>query len=291
MNDKAEFYRKLIEQALEDFLPPSVPGDPAGAVREAMRYSLMCGGKRIRPVLTLAFCELCGGEPEAALPFACAVEMVHTYSLIHDDMPCMDDDDLRRGKPANHKLYGEDIALLAGDGLLTKAFETALSHPDGHVAAEAAKRLARYAGDQGMVGGQCVDLKSEGKEVDLKTLETMDEGKTVALIAAACEMGCIAAGAGERELDAARRCAGGLGMAFQIRDDVLDVLGDSVSLGKNVGVDSIRGKRNYVSLLGVERAQRLVEEYTQQALTALEEFPGDPAFLRQMIRDLADRIS
>ncbi len=289
MREKAEIYRKQVEQALERFLPAPAPGDPAGTVGEAMRYSLLCGGKRIRPVLTLAFCELCGGDPASALPFACAVEMVHTYSLIHDDMPCMDDDDLRRGKPSNHKVYGEDIALLAGDGLLTKAFETALSHQDGSTAAKAALVLAQCAGDRGMVGGQCVDLKSQGREVSLETLELMDQGKTVALISAACQMGCIAAGAGEDERKAAQRYAQGLGMAFQIRDDVLDVLGDSVKLGKNVGMDSVHDKRNYVSLLGVERAQELVGEYTAQAVAALEAFPGDPSFLRQLARDLESR--
>ncbi len=287
--DQMEAYRSLVETALDHFLPAPAEADPAGLVREAMRYSLLCGGKRIRPVLTLAFCALCGGDPESALPFACAVEMVHTYSLIHDDMPCMDDDDLRRGRPTNHKVYGEDIALLAGDGLLTKAFETALSHRDGHAAAKAALVLARCAGDRGMVGGQCVDLQSEGKEITLDRMYLMDRGKTVALIDAACRMGCIAAGGGEEAQEAAGQYALGLGMAFQIRDDVLDVLGSAEKLGKNVGMDSARNKRNYVSLLGVEQAQALVGEYTEQALSALESFPGDPAFLRELARSLENR--
>jgi len=288
-NNTAEAYRRMIESALEKFLPPPTPGDLAAAVGEAMRYSLLCGGKRIRPVLTLAFCELCGGEPRDALPFACAVEMVHTYSLIHDDMPCMDDDDMRRGKPANHKVYGEDIALLAGDGLLTKAFETALSAEDGKTAARAALVLAQCAGDKGMVGGQCIDLKSEGGEADLELLRAMDSGKTVGLISAACRMGCIAAGGSKNEQEAAGRYAEGLGMAFQIRDDILDVLGDSQKLGKNVGMDSVRDKRNYVSLLGVEKAQALVEEYTRQAVTALGAFTGDVSFLRNLALKLANR--
>lgn len=291
MKNKTDSYRKMTEEALDRFLPAPAAGDPAGAVKEAMRYSLLCGGKRIRPALTLAFCELCGGQLEDALPFACAVEMVHTYSLIHDDLPCMDDDDLRRGKPANHKVYGEDIALLAGDGLLTKAFEAALSHKNESAAAKAGLELARFAGDGGMVGGQCIDLKSEGQEAGLELLRTMDEKKTVALIAAACRMGCIAAGAGERELAAAERYADGLGMAFQIRDDVLDVLGDAGKLGKNTGMDSARDKRNYVSLLGVERAQELVKEYTEQAVSALESFSGDRAFLRELAESLAVRES
>lgn len=289
MNEKAKAYREIIEAELEKYLPAPAPNDPAAAVTEAMRYSLLCGGKRIRPMLALAFCELCGAAPEKALAFACAVEMVHTYSLIHDDMPCMDNDDLRRGRPTNHKVYGEDMALLAGDGLLTKAFETALSYEDGASAAKAALILARCAGDQGMVGGQCVDLRSQGKNVDVKLLEIMDEGKTVALISAACQMGCVAAGAGEKELSAARRYARCLGMAFQIRDDVLDVLGDTGILGKNVGMDSARDKRNYVSLLGVDLAQALVGEYTANAMAALEEFPGDAGFLRELALSLEKR--
>lgn len=288
-SNTAEAYRSMIESALEEFLPPPDPKDLAAPVEEAMRYSLLCGGKRIRPVLTLAFCALCSGAPEDALPLACAVEMVHTYSLIHDDMPCMDDDDMRRGKPANHKVYGEDIALLAGDGLLTKAFETALSAGNRETAAKAALVLAQCAGDRGMVGGQCIDLKSEGEEAGLELLKEMDQGKTVALISAACRMGCIAAGAGQAELEAAERYAEGLGMAFQIRDDILDVRGDARKLGKNVGMDSARDKRNYVSLLGVEQAQELVREYTEQAVAALDEFPGDSAFLQDLARNLEKR--
>ncbi len=282
-------YQEMIETALRQYLPPPEPSDLTAPVKEAMRYSLLCGGKRIRPVLTLAFCELCGGSPEAALPFACAVEMVHTYSLIHDDMPCMDDDDMRRGKPANHKVYGEDMALLAGDGLLTKAFETALSAEKTEHAAKAALVLAKYAGDAGMVGGQCVDLKSEGQAAELSLLLSMDTGKTVALIEAACRMGCIAAAAGEKEQEAAGRYALGLGMAFQIRDDILDLLGDPQKLGKNVGMDAARDKRNYVSLLGAGKAQQLVREYTEQAVSALEVFSGDTAFLRELVQSLENR--
>lgn len=287
--DRLTVYQEMIETALERYLPAPEASDLTAPIKEAMRYSLLSSGKRIRPVLTLAFCELCGGSPEAALPFACAVEMVHTYSLIHDDMPCMDDDDMRRGKPANHKVYGEDMALLAGDGLLTKAFETALSAEKKELAAHAALVLAQYAGEAGMVGGQCIDLKSEGQAADLELLLAMDTGKTVALIEAACRMGCIAAGGGEKEQEAAGRYAMGLGMAFQIRDDILDLLGDPQKLGKNVGMDAVREKRNYVSLLGVEKAQKLVKEYTEQAVSALSAFPGDASFLRELVRSLENR--
>lgn len=290
MKQTFERYLTMVEQALEEAVPAPKEESLDRTVWEAMRYSLLVGGKRIRPVLTLAFAELCGGSAQQALPFACAVEMVHTYSLIHDDLPCMDDDDLRRGKPTNHKVFGEAMALLAGDGLLTRAFEQALafSGPSSD-AVRGASVLARCAGASGMVGGQCVDLSAQGKEVALSLLQQMDQGKTVALISAACQMGCIAAGAGDGQLEAARRYAEGLGMAFQIRDDILDVEGDAKTLGKNVGMDSARDKRNYVSLLGVEEAQRLVESYTDQAISALEAFAGDTAFLRELAVSLATR--
>ena len=290
MKQTFERYLTMVEQALEEAVPAPKEESLDRTVWEAMRYSLLVGGKRIRPVLTLAFAELCGGSAQQALPFACAVEMVHTYSLIHDDLPCMDDDDLRRGKPTNHKVFGEAMALLAGDGLLTRAFEQALafSGPSSD-AVRGASVLARCAGASGMVGGQCVDLSAQGKEVDLSLLQQMDQGKTVALISAACQMGCIAAGAGDGQLEAARHYAEGLGMAFQIRDDILDVEGDAKTLGKNVGMDSARDKRNYVSLLGVEEAQRLVESYTDQAISALEAFAGDTAFLRELAVSLATR--
>ena len=288
-NDRLAAYQEMIEAALEGYLPLPEAADLTAPVKEAMRYSLLCGGKRIRPVLTLAFCELCGGSLKEALPFACAVEMVHTYSLIHDDMPCMDDDDMRRGKPANHKVFGEDIALLAGDGLLTKAFETALSAEQKEPAAKAALVLAKYAGEAGMVGGQCIDLKSEGQAAGLELLLAMDTGKTAALIEAACRMGCIAAEGGEQEQEAAGLYALGLGVAFQIRDDILDLLGDPQKLGKNTGMDAAREKQNYVSLLGAEKAQQLVQEYTKQAVDALEAFSGDTTFLRELVESLENR--
>ena len=290
MTEMFEQYLVQIEESLEKSCPRPNSGSLTTPVEESMRYSLLLGGKRIRPVMVLAFCQLCGGDPQRALPFACAVEMVHTYSLIHDDLPCMDDDDLRRGKPTNHKVYGEAMALLAGDGLLTKAFETALAFEGPSAdAVRGAKVLAQCAGASGMVGGQCIDLDSEGKEVDLPLLREMDEGKTVALISAACQMGCIAAGAGEEVLEKARHYAEGVGMAFQIRDDILDVLGDAQTLGKNVGMDSVRDKRNYVSLLGVEESQKLVDDFTAQAENALNDFSGDTSFLRDLARSLATR--
>ena len=283
--------REAVERALKAAMPAPEPDSPSAPVAEAMRYSLLAGGKRVRPMLTLAFCALCGEDWHSALPFACGVEMVHTYSLIHDDLPCMDDDSLRRGRPTCHKVYGEAMALLAGDGLLTQAFETVLAFPDPVKAAAAAKCLAGLAGYQGMVGGQCVDLSAGGQEVTIGLLKEMDQGKTVALIDAACRMGCIAAGAGEAQLAAASRYAQGVGMAFQIRDDILDVLGDAETLGKNTGMDAARDKRNYVSLLGVETAQELVESYTGQAVDALGIFPQDQSFLAELAQALANRDS
>ena len=226
---------KRIEKALDHFLPER-KGSLSETVTDAMRYSLLNGGKRVRAVLTLAFCELCGGDEDMAMPFACAVEMVHAYSLIHDDLPCMDNDDMRRGKPSNHKVYGENYALLAGDGLLTKAFETALSseafrNVGMERAAYAAAVLARCAGEHGMVGGQCIDLATENRTVSLDELCEKDTGKTANLIMAACMMGCIAAGANETQINAAKEYALHIGLAFQIRDDILDVTGDAKELG------------------------------------------------------------
>lgn len=279
--------RQAIEAALDQAVPPAAGSN--SQVVDAMRYSLLSGGKRVRPLITLAFCDLCGGDWQEAMPFACAIEMVHTYSLIHDDLPCMDNDDLRRGRPTCHKAFGEAMALLAGDGLLTQAFHCALGYPDPVKSTKATRCLAELAGYKGMVGGQCIDLCADGKTVDIKLLQAMDAGKTVALISAACQMGCIAAGAGSAALDAAKLFAQGVGMAFQIRDDVLDVLGDASKLGKNTGMDAAHDKRNYVSLLGVEEAQKLVESYTQGALEALWAFPGDSGFLRDFALSLAGR--
>ena len=228
------------------------------------------------------------------MPFACAVEMIHAYSLIHDDLPCMDNDDMRRGKPSNHKVFGENYALLAGDGLLTKAFETALSGKAFCSAgiensAKAAAVLARCAGEFGMVGGQCIDLETENREVSLDVLYAKDTGKTANLIMAACMMGCIAAGAREELVEAAKQYALYIGLAFQIRDDILDVTGDAAELGKNIGIDAQNGRCTYVSLLGLEKAQEMVEKYTADALDALALFDGDTTFLRDFAVQLAAR--
>ena len=263
-------------------------------VVSSMEYSLMAGGKRIRPFLTLEFAKLCGGNESNAMPFACAVEMIHTYSLIHDDLPCMDNDDLRRGKPTNHKVFGEAEALLGGDGLLTLAFETVLSERaiklNGYEkCAKAGKVLAEYAGVNGMIGGQMIDLESEEKAVPLEILQIMDENKTGALIAAACVMGCISAGANDEQIQAAKNYAMDIGIAFQIVDDMLDVTSDTATLGKNVGSDMQNKKSTYVSLLGLDECKRISFELTEKAVENLKAFDGDTDELKKIAYYLRDR--
>ena len=287
-----EEYGALIREGLETYVPEEKL--PQGSLFRAMRYSLFAGGKRVRPVLLLEFCGVCGGDQKAALPFACAVEMVHTYSLIHDDLPCMDDDDLRRGKPSNHVAFGEARALLAGDALLTKAFETMLSaeaveRVGADRAAEAAGLLASASGAYGMAGGQMIDLESEGKRIDADALIRMDECKTGALIEAAAKMGCVLAGAGREELRAAGAYAKSLGLAFQITDDILDVQGDPAATGKPVGSDAEKEKSTYVSILGIDRARELAAQLTAAAVQALGVFGGRGAYLQKLAVQLSER--
>lgn len=285
-------YIPIIEKALYGYIPRGEYREQR--LIESAEYSLRLPGKRVRPCLTLAFCELCGGEAEKALPFACAVEMIHTYSLIHDDLPCMDDDDYRRGQPANHKVYGEDIALLAGDALQSMAYAAMLS-PEAVAAvgadraAAAARVLAEKSGVLGMVGGQTIDLMSEGKSVELDTLREMDEKKTACLIEAACMMGCICAGASEDEIAAAERYAHAVGIAFQIVDDILDVTSTTDELGKPVGSDKENEKSTYVSLLGIEQCRAEVARLTDEAIAALDVFKGDTTVLADFARKLANR--
>lgn len=273
---------------IEVYLHSAVPGEDI--VSEAMRYSLEGGGKRIRPCLVLEFCRVCGGEPGAALPFAAAVEMVHTYSLIHDDLPCMDDDDLRRGKPSCHIKFGETNALLAGDGLLTLAFETLTkAELPGERIAEACATLAAAAGNLGMIGGQTMDLENEGRAVSLETLRQTDARKTGALIRAACLLGCIAADAPPRQREAAADYANALGMAFQIVDDILDVTGDTATLGKPAGSDDAQHKSTYVTLCGLDGAKKDARAFTQAAVDALDVFGDAADALRALAGSLCER--
>lgn len=280
-----------IETELQKYLQSSNT-EYKESLYQAMEYSLLAPGKRIRPILCLEFAKLCGGETEKAIPFAVAVEMIHAYSLIHDDLPCMDNDDIRRGRATNHKVFGEDIALIAGDGLLNKAFEVMLSADiSSEKIVKASKIMADCAGSEGMIGGQCIDLQSEGQKLSLQALQAMNMGKTVALIKAACSMGAVVAGASDKEVKSAEDFAIGLGMAFQIRDDILDVIGSADELGKNIGMDMQLEKCNYVSLLGIDKCQELVESYTKSALEALDVFTGDKTALINLSNKLINRTN
>lgn len=258
-------------------------------LEEAMEYSLLAGGKRIRPILTLETCRLCGGDVRAALPFACGVEMVHTYSLIHDDLPAMDDDDLRRGRPTNHIVYGEASAILAGDALLTAAFQQlARAELPAERVVEAVGCLARAAGSAGMVGGQALDMAGEGRALSREELELLQSLKTGALISAAAELGCIAAGGTAEQRARVRTYAQALGRAFQVRDDMLDIISSQAELGKPIGSDQANEKSTFVTALGLEGCAALVEELTRQAVAAMDGFP-QPEFHIWLARSLAQR--
>lgn len=280
---------KMTEEALENYLPESQ--EEYKIIADAMRYSLLGGGKRIRAALCLEFCRVCGGKTEDALPFACAVEMVHAYSLIHDDLPCMDNDDMRRGKPSCHKAFTEDIALLAGDALQCLAFETILTAKG--VTADnvirAAGVLAKASGYNGMVGGQVLDLAGEGKSISYQSLLNIETLKTGALISSACEMGCIAANGDEEKINAAKRYAAKIGRVFQMIDDVLDVTADQEQLGKPVGSDEENLKTTYVSMFGIEETCRMAEQLTNQAIDDLEIFGNDAEILKELAEFLLHR--
>lgn len=278
-------YLDEINSALKEYLPAA-----DDVVSQAMRYSVENGGKRIRPALLLEFCRVCGGDYKKAVPFACALEMIHTYSLIHDDLPCMDNDDFRRGKPSCHIAFGEEYALLAGDALLTLAFETAMkSNLSAEITVKAAKELAKAAGVMGMVGGQVLDLQNEGKKVGISDLQKTDELKTGELIRAACVLGCVCAGADDKKIAAAEKYAHDIGIAFQIVDDILDVTSDEETLGKPIGSDEENQKSTYVSLLGIEKSRKTAEELTLNAQKALDAFDGDVTSLKDFAEKLKNR--
>ena len=284
-------YISIINSKLDSFVPDCTYGEPV--VSDAMKYSLGIGGKRIRPVLLLEFCRVCSGDVEKALPFAVALEMIHTYSLIHDDLPCMDDDDMRRGKPSCHIKYGEEYALLAGDALLTRAFgviaESELAKEKPSCAVSAVAVLSELAGVNGMIGGQTVDLKNEGRRASLETLEIMDSLKTGALIVSAARLGCLAASASEAQTAAAVTFCEKIGHAFQIVDDILDVVGDEKELGKPIGSDSESNKSTYVSLLGLEKSREYADRLTKEAIEALEIFGEEAEFLKKLAAMLVER--
>ena len=283
---------KNIEMELVSYLPKK--DEYIGNLVSSMEYSLKKKKKRVRPMLVLEFARLCSGREEAAMPFACALEMIHTYSLIHDDLPCMDNDDLRRGKPTNHKVYGEACALLAGSGLLTLAFEAASS--DKAVALNGAEKclaavrvLSEIAGAEGMLGGQIIDLESEGKKVDADHLRIMDRKKTGALIIGAAKLGCIAGDATPEQTAAAVSYAENIGLAFQIIDDILDVTSSTEELGKPVGSDNENDKSTYAALLGIDECRRISKELTEKAKASLDIFEGDTTELKKFADYLLNR--
>ena len=294
---KQEYEEKIqktaadVKRMLAQYL--QTDGGAYDAVKKAMAYSANAGGKRIRPVLCTAFAELFGGSYEQALPLACAVEMVHTYSLIHDDLPCMDNDDYRRGRPSCHKQYGEATALLAGDGLLTLAFFVIAQSPEQTGAdpvhcQRVCRELAQKAGMDGMIGGQVMDLANEHQSVTAEILTQTDALKTSALLEAACRMGAIVAGASEDDVHTAGEYAYHLGIAFQIVDDILDVTGKEDERGKPVGSDAASGKSTFVSLLTLDGARALAQKYTGRALAALKRLP-DSGFLQALTEELLSR--
>lgn len=280
----------LIEPALEKYLSRET-GEGYDRIFEAAKYSAMAGGKRLRPVIVLEFCRLCGGDIEKALPFACALEMIHTYSLIHDDLPCMDNDDLRRGRPTCHKAFDEATAVLAGDGLLTAAFETASAAKD--VSAETIVRCIRILGENagmnGMIGGQVLDMGAEHRKISLDELRLLQKLKTGCLLRAACELGCAAADATDEDTLARARAYGEkLGLAFQIEDDILDIEGDAATLGKSIGKDAVSEKSTFPSLLGLEECRELAAKLTEEAVDAVKPLDGH-AFLVELARSLTGR--
>ena len=283
-----ESYSDLVDSRLEVLLEGQEKA--VQDLTDAMRYSTMIGGKRIRPVLVLEFCRVCGGDPDHALDLACALEMIHTSSLIHDDMPCMDNDDMRRGQPSCHKKFGENTALLAGDALEAYAFEVAAGADlPAKAVVEAVKLLAKATGPYGMLGGQIMDVENESRDdVALDRLEATHQKKTGALIRVACELGCIAAGASKELRAAAVEYGKNLGLAFQVCDDILDVTGNELLLGKPVGSDEEEEKATYVTLLGLDAAKQTAKDYTDQAYQALEAF-DENGFLRDLTESLLTR--
>lgn len=292
MHNKLSEFSGIFEECLYEYFGEYL--SEYKLLFESMEYSVKNGGKRVRPVLTMLFCDACGGDVKSAIPFAQAVEFVHTYSLIHDDLPCMDNDDYRRGKLSNHKVYGEAFALLAGDGLLTAAFELISKGCleglyDSETAVSGVSALSSLAGSRGMIGGQVVDLLNENNpDADFEILQLMDSLKTGALIEAACVLGCIVAGAQEKEINAARTFAQNIGLAFQIKDDILDVTSSLEKLGKLTGSDTENNKSTYVTLLGVEKCQELVEKLTDEAMKSLDAFSENEA-LKEYAEYLAHR--
>ena len=286
-----EFEERIIEvnKTLEKYIEEKEC--PQSTIYTAMNYSISAGGKRIRPVIMIACAELVGGDALSVMPFACALEMIHTYSLIHDDLPCMDNDDLRRGKPTNHKVFGEAMAVLAGDALLNCAFETMLKNTEvsPNMTLAAMSEIATASGADGMIGGQVIDIESEGKTIDAVTLMTMHLHKTAALIMAAAKVGALLGGGSREDLSLMEEFARYLGIAFQIKDDILDVTGNEESLGKKTGVDGLLEKSTFVSIYGMDQSQNLLNDYTQKAIDVLTKYGEKAEFLIELSKFLLSR--
>ncbi|GAB6117647.1 polyprenyl synthetase family protein [Thermoanaerobacter brockii subsp. lactiethylicus] len=289
LREKQQLVEKELHRILDIEEKPEI-------IYEAMRYSVFAGGKRLRPVLCLSSCELLGGDIKKALPVACAIELIHTYSLIHDDLPAMDNDDLRRGKPTNHKVYGEAIAILAGDGLLNLGYEVlvrhALEHPEDYERIlKATNEIATASGCKGIIGGQVVDILSQNTELTYEELKFIHEHKTAALIEASVCAGAYIAGATEEDIHALREYARLIGFAFQIKDDILDVIGEEEKLGKKVGSDKEKGKFTFVNIFELEKSQEMVVELTQNAVKILDRFGEKALFLKELSNYLIERVN
>ncbi|MEA3204618.1 MAG: geranylgeranyl diphosphate synthase, type [Verrucomicrobiota bacterium] len=281
--------QKMVDGALQSYLPKS--SVKPKTIHKAMRYSVFAGGKRLRPILCLAAGESCGGEALAALPLACAVECIHTYSLIHDDLPCMDDDDLRRGMPTSHKVFGEAIAVLAGDALLTFAFELAAQVPGWprYSLKDVIGELASASGSRHLIGGQVADLEGEGKRVSIQSLKFIHQSKTAALLCAAIRLGAMSANATPSRLQSLSEFGMALGLAFQVIDDILDVTQSSETLGKSAGKDLVSEKATYPSVIGLKESRKMAKKLTEKAHQSLKTFTGQAATLHGLADFLLDR--
>jgi geranylgeranyl diphosphate synthase, type II len=281
--------QKMVDGALEAYLPK--PTVKPKTIHRAMRYSIFAGGKRLRPILCFAAAESCGGEASEAIPLACAVECIHTYSLIHDDLPCMDDDDLRRGMPTSHKMFGEAIAVLAGDALLTFAFELAAQVPGWprYSLRDIIRELAVASGSRNLIAGQVVDLESEGKRVSLPLLRFIHESKTAALLCATIRLGAMSANAAPAQLESLSGFGRALGLAFQVIDDILDVTQTSETLGKSAGKDLAAEKATYPSVVGLEQSRKVAKRLTQEAHRSLRPFGHKAEILHGLADYLLDR--
>lgn len=286
---------RIVDEALERYLPREA--ELPCNLHKAMRYSVFAGGKRVRPILMLAACEAVGGSLARALPAACAMEMIHTYSLIHDDLPAMDDDDFRRGNPTNHKVFGEATAILAGDALLTEAFillsrQSEAAGVPADALLKVINEIALCAGSRGMVGGQVVDMESEGnRQIDFPTVQYIHTHKTGALIKAAVRSGALLGGAGAESLAAMTRYGEAIGLAFQIADDILDIEGTTEEIGKDAGSDEARGKATYPAVIGLAESKRLAAELIERAFASLEPFGERGVPLREIATYIIRRKS